>query len=1055
MPRYSTKYLAVCLCLLVVSVVGTDWPKLVPRRPPPEDGARSSEPASAPRTLYIVSRREPGVVVTNGIPADISIFTQRRLEFESYQVQPHNSHAIIVAHENIISAVSCFLQRWTRARLKRITQFYIYEIERDDAISCPCPVLGRGNNLMYDGYLVHDPWLRRDDQRLIRWAPLPLGMRRTAWMFTEALLPHMQWHDENPSRLPQEPLSVAAGPYRSEPQDCVLGQYAGFTGMLSQEDIDEILGELDQDDEPGAMVTEEDMAGTNEDPECDAAQAQAAQQQLSHLTNTDLDLLFDDAEDVLQALLSQEQFDQRDCSSAMSLFRGPYKRSTLSTGNCCQLLALVRERVRSHACSHFSQLRFGLKLASNSLAGGTYDDIMLAIGFGTMTLAEHPSKYFDEEIPVDLEAAFGSSVVAVQDIRHFAVFSVPGQRSIADEWIIESLSLTGLCAGSHRLAQVRIDVNEGFSRWGDDGDKTHYNGRIDINDWRWLSPDAETLTVAVQPPGQPHACTHLESLQVRLMLGSWWGQGTWDKIYMDMGPGFLPGSGRLLLATEPSAGFDETIEVNLKQAFGSETVAISRILPDPTLIRLYSALSRDDRKSDEPDGWRLSGFSLRGKCAVAHRLLTTPAAMETRILAVPPARALGRFRPGTGLSRLEEWQMTTEAGSADELKTAAAHLRSESSSPVVAFPTETVYGLGADATRSAAVAAIYRAKGRPSDNPLIVHVADLTMLRRLLGPDGLLPSVYRPLVERFWPGPLTILLPCPEPSPLAAEVTAGLSTFGVRMPASSLALSLIKLADVPVAAPSANASTRPSPTTAQHVMDDLGGRIELILDGGPCRVGVESTVVDGLCCPPAVLRPGGVAIEDLRRCPGWASVVKAYEDHGEEGKAATPRAPGMKYKHYSPKASVVLYETSNREAGAGIPPADVDSVCIAADDARHGDAARIVGVVRTKRWRPGAGLCCAGLQRVSPLEPPLEQSDSMYHVLVGSLRDRDGAHIGLIYDLDLGTDTGRIARGLFSALRELDGRGADTIFVDGIDGELDIAAAVMNRLRKAASETRA
>lgn len=244
---------------------------------------------------------------------------------------------------------------------------------------------------------------------------------------------------------------------------------------------------------------------------------------------------------------------------------------------------------------------------------------MLAIGFDTVTLAEHPSKYFDEEIRIDLEAAFGSSVVAVQDIRHFAVFSLPGQRSIADEWIIESLSLTGLCAGSHRLAQVRIEVNEGFSRWGDYGDKTHYNGRVDINDWRWLFPDAETRTVAVQPPGQPHACTHLESLQVRLMLGNWWGQGTWDKIYMDMGPGLLPGSGRLLLATEPSAGFDETIQVDLKQAFGSEIVAINQILAEPKIIRLYSALSSDERKGNEPDGWRLSGFLLRGKCAGSPR----------------------------------------------------------------------------------------------------------------------------------------------------------------------------------------------------------------------------------------------------------------------------------------------------------------------------------------------------------------------------------------------------------------------------------------------------
>ncbi|PFH60198.1 hypothetical protein XA68_11327 [Ophiocordyceps unilateralis] len=428
--------------------------------------------------------------------------------------------------------------------------------------------------------------------------------------------------------------------------------------------------------------------------------------------------------------------------------------------------------------------------------------------------------------------------------------------------------------------------------------------------------------------------------------------------------------------------------------------------------------------------------------------------METRILTVRSGRSLGRFGDGDGLARLEEWHVSSEAGSADEVQSAAAMLRSENGLPV-AFPTETVYGLGADATRSAAVRAIYRAKGRPSDNPLIVHVADLQMLRRLLGPGGNLPAIYRPLVDRFWPGPLTILLPCPEPSALAPEVTAGLATFGVRIPASPLALSLIKLANVPVAAPSANASTRPSPTTAQHVMDDLGGRIELILDGGPCRVGVESTVVDGLSSPPAVLRPGGIAIEDLRRCPGWDSVVKAYKDSGEEGKAA-PRAPGMKYKHYSPKASVVLYETSNRDAAAGIPLADVDSVRAATPVlGSPSDAPRIVGVVRTKRWRPGAGLSYDGLQPAAPLEQGPEQTDSVYDVFVGHLRDRGGAHIGLIYDLGLGTDTGGIAQGLFSALRELDRRGADTIFVDGIDGELDIAAAVMNRLRKAASETRA
>ncbi|RDA88195.1 hypothetical protein CP532_6791 [Ophiocordyceps camponoti-leonardi (nom. inval.)] len=428
--------------------------------------------------------------------------------------------------------------------------------------------------------------------------------------------------------------------------------------------------------------------------------------------------------------------------------------------------------------------------------------------------------------------------------------------------------------------------------------------------------------------------------------------------------------------------------------------------------------------------------------------------METRILAVPPSLNLGHFDDDDD-DRLEQWHVNASNASSHHLEAAATLLRSEDGLPV-AFPTETVYGLGADATRSAAVRAIYRAKGRPSDNPLIVHVADLQMLRRLLGPDGELPAIYRPLVDRFWPGPLTILLPCPEPSPLAPEVTAGLSTFGVRIPASPLALTLIKLANVPVAAPSANASTRPSPTTAQHVVDDLGGRIELVLDGGPCRVGVESTVVDGLCSPPAILRPGGVSIEDLRTCPGWASVVKAYRDHSEEGKAV-PRAPGMKYKHYSPKANVILYEASNHDATAGIPPADIDLTCTAARvvNGSSRDLPRTVGVVRTKRWKPGAGLHCDDLRPALPSGQGPKQSNTAYHVFVGNLNDQNGSHIGFVYDIGLGTGTGGIAQGLFSALRELDRRGADTIFVDGIDGELDIAAAVMNRLRKAASEIRA
>ncbi|KAK0655688.1 telomere recombination-domain-containing protein [Cercophora newfieldiana] len=301
--------------------------------------------------------------------------------------------------------------------------------------------------------------------------------------------------------------------------------------------------------------------------------------------------------------------------------------------------------------------------------------------------------------------------------------------------------------------------------------------------------------------------------------------------------------------------------------------------------------------------------------------------MNTQILKVPltgdPSSdsALGHWASPNDLTT---WIVPSTSPSPvlDPLRTAATHLRTTSTP--VAFPTETVYGLGADATRSSTVRGIYAAKGRPSDNPLIVHISDLSMLRRLLpsspsSPNSNtdpIPAIYHPLIARFWPGPLTILLPLPDPSPLAPEVTASLPTFGVRMPASALARTLISLTGAPLAAPSANASTRPSPTTASHVYDDLSGRIELVIDGGSCAVGVESTVVDGLCSPPAVLRPGGVSIEEIRGCEGWEGVERGYVDAAQEGREA-PRAPGMKYKHYSPRARVVLFERGEGRKGWG------------------------------------------------------------------------------------------------------------------------------------------
>lgn len=442
--------------------------------------------------------------------------------------------------------------------------------------------------------------------------------------------------------------------------------------------------------------------------------------------------------------------------------------------------------------------------------------------------------------------------------------------------------------------------------------------------------------------------------------------------------------------------------------------------------------------------------------------------VETRILPVSSDN-LGHFE---NPQNLYTWRVNISQGSDSvrHLREAAGALRSRESP--VGFPTETVYGLGADATRSGAVKGIYAAKGRPSDNPLIIHVADLSMLDSILrgerhdstqtqerSQSQLLPEIYKPVIERFWPGPLTILLKNPMQTVLAPEVTAGLSTFGVRMPASPLARSLIKLVEAPLAAPSANASTKPSPTTAQHVLEDLDGRIELILDGGPCSVGVESTVVDGLSDPPVVLRPGGVSIDELRACPGWGNVQKAYKDAAELGKEA-PRAPGMKYKHYSPKAKVVLYEATFADGRQGVLSEDIKAFRREWSAAREGSSKQgpRIGIIRTRFWGPGGGIgptettsesfvARAGTDMQGAVDLEIKQIKPTNGALGNGAED--------ILDISIGADTRSIAKGLFSALRELDRRGADIIFVEGTLDDEDIGAAVMNRLRKAASQVRA
>lgn len=218
---------------------------------------------------------------------------------------------------------------------------------------------------------------------------------------------------------------------------------------------------------------------------------------------------------------------------------------------------------------------------------------------------------------------------------------------------------------------------------------------------------------------------------------------------------------------------------------------------------------------------------------------------------------------------------------------------------LLAIPTETVYGLGANGLDSAAVRRIFEAKGRPQDNPLILHIPEASWLTRYCED---VPEVAWRLAEAFWPGPLTMILkrkPC-----VPDETTAGLDTVGMRCPDHAATLAVIRASDVPVAAPSANRSGRPSCTTAAHVLADMEGRIEGIVDGGACSVGVESTIVDLTVTPPRLLRPGGLPLEKLNAVLGGVEVDKAVREKLGEGEQ--PRAPGMKYRHYAPQAPVTV-----------------------------------------------------------------------------------------------------------------------------------------------------
>ncbi len=313
---------------------------------------------------------------------------------------------------------------------------------------------------------------------------------------------------------------------------------------------------------------------------------------------------------------------------------------------------------------------------------------------------------------------------------------------------------------------------------------------------------------------------------------------------------------------------------------------------------------------------------------------------------------------------------------------------------LVAFPTETVYGLGADARNGEAVSAIFQAKGRPGDNPLIVHVSTAEEIPPLVSE---IPEGARLLMEHFWPGPMTLIFPRSEL--ISDEVTAGLDTVGIRMPSNPVARELIRWSGCPIAAPSANRSGRPSPTTAAHVYEDLNGRIPVILDGGPCEVGLESTVIDARGSVPVILRPGGITPEMIRAVTGDVRLDEHIMAPVAEGERV--RSPGMKYRHYAPKAKTVIFD--------GITPKVIDEICRRYDaEQNRGGSPAILGF-ETHNY---------GGRKVLSLGVPEHPDEA--------------------------------AARLFAALRELDTEGRTLALCEAVGLE-GIGLAVMNRMGRAAA----
>jgi len=342
---------------------------------------------------------------------------------------------------------------------------------------------------------------------------------------------------------------------------------------------------------------------------------------------------------------------------------------------------------------------------------------------------------------------------------------------------------------------------------------------------------------------------------------------------------------------------------------------------------------------------------------------------------------------------------------------------------LVAFPTETVYGLGANALDAEAVAQIFAAKGRPSWDPLIVHGSDERMLLRVAEISGEVGARARRLMETFWPGPLTLLLPRTAGVPDA--VTAGRARVGVRMPRHDIAIELIRRAGVPIAAPSANRFGRTSPTCAAHVLEDLDGRIDAVLDGGPTPVGVESTVLDVCEWPAVIYRPGAVTAEMIRAVIGEVQVFRAGSVAAGSAPEALP-SPGVGLRHYAPRARLVLVRQPAGVVGARSLRADIGRADIGRADIGRAEIGR-AEIGRAEIGQTG------GCRRVGVMLPD----------------GWDGSGAAAIYAWGPWGDGGGLARRLFDGLRALDAMGVEVI-VCPLPEAGGVGDALRDRLEKAA-----